>query len=52
VFSCVWGLLLFADAITASAWLGIALILGAGLAATLLRARSTPVDSQHSVSES
>ena len=51
VFSCVWGLLLFADAISASAWFGIVLIIAAGLAATLLRASSTPVDSQHSVSE-
>ncbi|XHS78430.1 DMT family transporter [Burkholderiaceae bacterium UC74_6] len=51
VFSCVWGLVLFADPVTPSAWLGIVLILGAGLAATLLRARTTPPDSQHSVSE-
>jgi len=51
VFSCVWGLLLFADPVTPSAWIGIVLILGAGLAATLLRARTTPPDSQHSVSE-
>ena len=51
VFSCVWGLLLFADAVAPIAWLGIVLILAAGLAATLLRARTTPVDSQHSVSE-
>jgi len=51
VFSCIWGLLLFADPVTPSAWLGIVLILAAGLAATLLRARSTPPDSQHSVSE-
>jgi len=52
VFSCVWGLLLFADPVAPIGWIGIVLILGAGLAATLLRARSTPPDSQHSVSES
>jgi len=52
VFSALYGVLLFKDALGASALLGIALIIAAGLAATLLRTRSTPIDSQHSVSES
>ncbi|QPF76513.1 DMT family transporter [Roseateles sp. DAIF2] len=52
VFSFIYGVALFKDAITWSALLGMALIIGAGLAATLLRARSTPPDSQHSVTES
>lgn len=52
VFSFIYGVALFKDAITWSALAGMALIIGAGLAATLLRARSTPKDSQHSVTES
>jgi len=52
VFSALYGVLLFKDVLGASALLGIALIIAAGLAATLLRSRSTPIDSQHSVSES
>ncbi len=39
VFSFVFGVLLFDDAVTLSALLGMALIVGAGLYATLLRAR-------------
>jgi drug/metabolite transporter (DMT)-like permease len=52
VFSFLYGALLFGDALTLSAMLGMLLIVGAGLAATLLRSRSTPVDSQHSTLES
>ena len=52
VFSFLYGALLFRDAITLSALAGMALIIAAGLAATLLRTRSTPPDSQHSVTES
>lgn len=52
VFSFIYGALLFHDAITVSALAGMALIIAAGLAATQLRARSTPPDSQHSVTES
>lgn len=52
VFSFLYGALLFGDALTPSALLGMALIIVAGLAATLLRSRSTPADSQHSTLES
>jgi S-adenosylmethionine uptake transporter len=52
VFSFIYGVALFKDAITWSALAGMALIIGAGLAATVLRTRSTPKDSQHSVTES
>ena len=52
VFSFIYGALLFRDAITWTALAGMTLIIAAGLAATLLRARSTPKDSQHSVTES
>jgi drug/metabolite transporter (DMT)-like permease len=37
VFSSVWGALVFDDALEALSWLGMALIVGSGLAATLLR---------------
>ena len=40
VFSFVYGVTLFDEAITASALAGVVLIVGAGLAATLLRSRS------------
>ncbi|MEP7283008.1 MAG: EamA/RhaT family transporter, partial [Rubrivivax sp.] len=39
VFAYAWGALVFGDEITAFALAGIALIVAAGLAATLLRAR-------------
>lgn len=52
VFSFIYGAWLFKDAITGTALAGMGLIIAAGLAATLLRARSTPADSQHSVTES
>ncbi|MBT9502817.1 MAG: DMT family transporter [Burkholderiaceae bacterium] len=52
VFSFIYGALLFGDALTPSALLGMCLIIVAGLAATLLRSRSTPADSQHSTLES
>lgn len=52
VFSFIYGVALFKDAITWSALLGMGLIIGAGLAATALRSRATPKDSQHSVTES
>ncbi|UUX94091.1 DMT family transporter [Aquabacterium sp. J223] len=42
VFSFVWGLVLFGDAATPSAAAGMALIVGAGLAATRLRQRAAP----------
>ncbi len=44
VFSCVFGVLLFDDALTLSAVAGMVLIVGAGLYATLLRARQTKPD--------
>lgn len=52
VFSALYGVLLFGDRLGWLSWLGIALIVGAGLGATLLRAGATPKDSQHSVNES
>ena len=52
VFSFAYGALLFRDPITPMALGGMALIILAGLAATLLRAGSTPQDSQHSINES
>ena len=52
VFAVAYGALLFRDPITPMALSGIALIIVAGLAATLLRATVTPKDSQHSINES
>ena len=52
VFSFAYGALLFRDPITPMALGGMALIIAAGLTATLLRAGSTPQDSQHSINES
>ncbi len=52
VFSALYGVLLFGDRLGLASWLGILLIVVAGLGATLLRARSTPKDAQHSVNES
>ena len=52
VFSVAYGAVLFSDPITPMALGGIALIITAGLAATLLRATVTPKDSQHSINES
>jgi len=51
-WSALFGLLLFGDRIGALAWLGIALIVAAGLAATLLRSRTAPRDADHSLIES
>lgn len=52
VFSFLYGALLFQDPITPWALTGMVLIIFAGVAATLLRASSTPPDSQHTVNES
>ncbi|WP_169727053.1 DMT family transporter [Roseateles aquatilis] len=52
VFSALYGVLIFGDRLGLASWGGIVLIVAAGLGATLLRARSTPKDAQHSVSES
>ncbi|MCV2367611.1 DMT family transporter [Roseateles oligotrophus] len=52
VFSFIYGAWLFRDPITVWAAGGMLLIIIAGLAATLLRASSTPPDSQHQVNES
>jgi len=52
VFSALYGVALFGDLLPWPSWAGIALIVTAGLGATLLRARNTPKDEQHSVSES
>jgi len=46
VFATAYGVLLFGDALTWSALAGMALIAGAGLAATLLRTRSGPADTR------
>lgn len=45
VFSFLYGVWLFDDPVTASAVSGMALIIGAGLAATFLRSRRAPPDS-------
>ncbi|TFZ02354.1 DMT family transporter [Ramlibacter henchirensis] len=42
VFGAAFGLLLFDEAITPSGWLGMALILASGVAATVLRERAAP----------
>ena len=52
VFSFIYGAWLFRDPLTAWALSGMLLIIIAGIAATLLRATSTPPDSQHQVNES
>jgi drug/metabolite transporter (DMT)-like permease len=52
VFSFVFGVLLFDDAVTASALAGMALIVGAGLFATLLRTRQAPDDARAPTQES
>ncbi|MDY0746478.1 DMT family transporter [Paucibacter sp. R3-3] len=53
LFSFVYGVLLFSDPVTLWAVAGITLIVAAGLSATLLRAKTTPVDSQnHAITES
>jgi S-adenosylmethionine uptake transporter len=52
VFSALYGVLLFGDRPGWKSWAGILLIVAAGLGATMLRARNTPKDAQHSVQES
>ena len=53
LFSSIYGVLLFSDPVTLWAVAGITLIVAAGLSATLLRAKTTPVDSQnHAITES
>ena len=42
VFGALFGMLLFGDAIPAMGWLGMALIVASGIAATVLRARAAP----------
>ncbi len=51
-FAFVYGVLLFGDPVTLSAIGGMILIVAAGLAATLLRVRSTPADAQRPAAES
>ncbi|MDN3543946.1 MAG: DMT family transporter [Roseateles asaccharophilus] len=52
VFSFIYGVAVFQDRLSWSALLGMGMIVGAGLAATALRNRSTPKDSQQSLRES
>jgi len=52
VFSALYGVAVFGDLLGLLSWIGILLIVVAGLGATLLRARNTPKDAQHSVQES
>lgn len=52
VFAFVYGVLLFDDPVTAMAVLGMVLIVAAGLAATLLRARASPPDARGPAAES
>jgi S-adenosylmethionine uptake transporter len=42
IFAALFGLLLFGDAIPASGWLGMAIIILSGITATVLRARALP----------
>jgi S-adenosylmethionine uptake transporter len=42
VFSALFGLILFGDALSVLAWLGMGLIIASGIAATALRSRSLP----------
>ncbi len=51
-FSFLYGVLLFDDRITGMALAGMALIVGAGLAATQLRSRAAPDDARQSTLES
>ena len=41
VFSSIWGILIWGDHLEASGWLGIAIILGSGVAATFYHVRSS-----------
>ena len=51
-WSFAYGVLLFNDSVTAMALVGMLLIVGAGLAATLLRSRVVPLDSPNTTTES
>lgn len=42
VFGALYSVLLFGDKIALSGWIGMALIIGSGIAATVLRARAAP----------
>lgn len=42
VFACLYSVLLFGDSIPLAGWLGMALIVGSGIVATILRARAAP----------
>lgn len=42
VFGAIYGVTLFGDDVPASGWLGMALIVASGIAATVLRARAVP----------
>jgi S-adenosylmethionine uptake transporter len=42
VFAALYGLYLFGDRLTPGGWLGMALIIGSGIAATILRQRTLP----------
>ncbi len=42
VFAAMFGVVLFGDHLTPGAWLGMALIIGSGVAATALRTRALP----------
>jgi S-adenosylmethionine uptake transporter len=42
VFGALYGILLFGDSVPLAGWLGMALIVGSGVAATVLRSRAVP----------
>ena len=42
VFAAVYSVLLFGDEIPPIGWMGMALIVGSGIVATILRARAAP----------
>jgi drug/metabolite transporter (DMT)-like permease len=41
VFSSIWGVIVFSDSFDGHSWLGIAVILASGIAATFYNTRST-----------
>jgi hypothetical protein len=47
VFSSIWGVLVFGDVFAWTSWLGIALIVSSGIAATFYNQRKTQREQQH-----
>jgi drug/metabolite transporter (DMT)-like permease len=47
VFSSIWGIVIFGDVFAWTSWLGIALIVASGIAATYYNHRKTQLEKQH-----